>query len=202
MARRWLFPVLIATGQSTSGGPCTDSCAREYACCSEYKSPAECRKEMDDHGASRIWQTDVTGSKGVLARAGCTPGCQMPIPKKACSPCKALEVKSERPRRQRPTHPTVCTHELEGRCDCANLKSPPPEGLVTYVWWSRGSGGGVQRCATIYIPPKSSSRRQHNTGPKRPVVVHFNTCALAACPTGRPNVVPCGRTTDPHPGAS
>ena len=142
---------------------CSEACSREFACCVTYKSTAACRAEVD---SPANWTHDVTGFLGVLQRAGCAVGCR-PIPGLSCG-CKPSEPTARRPQR-----PTRCTSALEGRCDCANLRSPRPPGLVTYVWWP--DGGEVQRCATLYVPPRLSL--VPSGAPTANVVVHFNCYA-------------------------
>jgi poly(3-hydroxybutyrate) depolymerase/sugar lactone lactonase YvrE len=68
----------------------------------------------------------------------------------------------------RPLVPTVCDADNQGRCDCANLKTPSTDwdNLVTYSWWENNQ----QRCATLYTPS--------GMGGAAPVILYLKGSAM------------------------
>ena len=59
---------------------------------------------------------------------------------------------------EKPSKPSLCTSANQGRCECANLKPTADKwaDANTYTWHLNG----VQRCATIYIPPAATTSMQ------------------------------------------
>ena len=143
---------------------CSEPCSREFACYSSYTTKNECLEQLKELAK---WQNDITGTVGILRKAGCTKNC-IPRPSN-CSRCR-LDVGLV-PQHLRPLRPTLCTEATQGRCECANLAARRTVGLVTYTWWR----GSAQRCATTYVPPRTPLQAKRRA--PLPVIVHFNAHA-------------------------
>jgi len=144
----------------TSGVVCSSSCAQEFT--------SGC---VPHHGGGCVGynrcREELNGNAGPLfTRGSCTSACDDTVEmRNVCSngsPNSPHQPHPSSEPAEKPSTPSPCSSQNQGRCKCATL-----QGFTTYTWWIGAVPAQQQRCFTTYVP--------FNVSRPMPVILH-NQC--------------------------